>query len=185
MSTLILFKRQFFRSNAIIQDCFSLSRKSRLSAVEGQRPWIAGLERLLRERRGLKKGELAALSPNDKGEYVPDPPRGHKPKHMRPGAISALLSPSGGAPTVDTLVRLMEGFNRWNRLHADAGLPDVELWEFFVTDEQSALLRQKAALAQTVAKEEDEAARITRIVMDVMRRDRDAQTDDQPARKAR
>lgn len=184
MSTLILFKRQYFQFNGNIPTCFTAERKGRLPSVEGLRPWIAGLERLLRERRGLKKGELAALSPNDKGEFVPDPPKGHKPKHMRPGAISSLLSPTGGAPTVDTLSRLVDGFNRWNRLHQDAGLPDVELWEFFVTDEQSALLRQKAAHAQTVAKEEDEAARITRIVMDVMRRDREP-ADDQPVRKAR
>lgn len=121
LSSPVLFKGNFLRHNDNIHDCFTLQRKRIVSTVE--RPWAAGLARLLTDRR-LKKGDLADLA------------------GVRAGTISAVAN-SPKAPDIATLQRLADGFTRHDRLsHPQA--PAVGLWEFFVSDEQAALLRESA-----------------------------------------
>lgn len=132
MSTVILFSRKYLRYNANIQHCFSLQRKSRLLCIVIDSPWASGLSRLLAERRGLNKEDLATLVPPDK-----------KGRVFRPAMISKLAKGRTDRFLMSFLVRLAIGFTTYDRkLNLDA--PDVELWEFFVSDEQAAVLRERA-----------------------------------------
>ena len=101
------------------------------------RPWIAAFERLMRERQGLKKQALAEL-----GQFAP-------------ARISTLLNPpkppkDWSTPDVGSLQALAEAFTKWDRFapgnpRRNPSAPAVELWEFFVSDQQAAVLRAQAA----------------------------------------
>lgn len=140
MSTVIAFNRKYLPQGVNILNCFSPERKGRLPFTVLDRPWANGLNRLLAERRGLKKGQLAEVG------------------GFRPALISAVIN-SPTAPEVETLTKIAKGFTTYDRKH-DPKAPDVELWEFFVSDEQAALLRVKATQHQSLAREEEIAARI-------------------------
>lgn len=139
MSTILAFNREFSRSDVNILTCLTLERKDRLRSTVAMTPWAAGLTRLLAERR-LKKGALAELSKDESG------------KPMRAGTISAVLN-SDAPPEVRTLLRIADGFAAFDRLHPDQKFPPVELWEFFVSDEQSELLRHRDAVTRAVVDE--------------------------------
>lgn len=152
LSTPLLFQRHFFLSNVNIHHCFPFWRKDRLLDVG--RPWANGLARLLGERR-LKKGELAELA------------------DVRPGTVSAVAN-SPKAPDVATLQRLADGFTKFDRRgHPTA--PAVELWEFFVSDEQAALLRQSAHKQQQLVQQEElldrAMARLQPLVASLLKQD--------------
>ena len=124
LSTPLPFKRKYWRHSVNIQHCFTLERKSRLSPVVDTRPWAAGLSRLLADRRGLKKGVLAEIA------------------DVRPALISAVLN-SATPPDVKSLQRLAEGLTKYDR-KLDPRAPAVEMWEFFVSDEQAVALHERA-----------------------------------------
>jgi hypothetical protein len=145
LSTAILFNRQYLRSTANILDCFSVERKNILGSTVSSRPWANGLNRLLAERRGLKKGRVAEVG------------------HFRPALISAVLN-SPKPPEIETLQRIATGFTTYDR-ELNPRAPEVELWEFFVSNEQAALLREKAVQHQTLAREEEIAAKIEQRIM--------------------
>lgn len=98
------------------------------------RPWADGLARLLTDRR-LKKGDLADLA------------------GVRAGTISAVAN-SPKSPDIATLQRLADGFTAHDR-RIDPKAPVVALWEFFVSSEQAALLRQASHSQQQLVKQED------------------------------
>jgi hypothetical protein len=125
MSTVLLFNQKFLCLNSIIQDCFSVERQSRLTSTVIERPWAAGLQRLLNERPGLKKGKLAEMA------------------GIRPGTISGILN-QPIQPDTASLKALCLALSEWDR-RGNPKAPDVEMWEFFVSDDQSRLLRMKAA----------------------------------------
>jgi hypothetical protein len=102
--------------------------------VTAERPWANGLNRLLAARRGLKKGLLAEMS------------------DVRPALISAVAN-SVTPPTIPTLQRIADGFTKYDRRH-DPNAPAVELWEFFVTDEQAHALRDRATKTRSDSMEE-------------------------------
>jgi len=137
MSRVLPFKCEYLPSSVNILNCLSVERKCRLVSAVAVRPWAAGLNRLLAERR-LKKGELAQLAKDEHG------------KPMRPGTISSVLNPQGPPPKVGTLLQLIDGFAAYDRLHPEHRFPPVELWEFFVSDEQSEALRARDASARGV-----------------------------------
>jgi len=145
MSSPILFNKQYLRFGVNIPYCFSPKRKNILLDIVTSRPWANGLNRLLAERRGLKKGQVAEV-----GKF-------------RPALISAVLN-SPKPPEIDTLQRIANGFTKYDR-HLNPKAPAVELWEFFVTDEQASLLREKAVQHQSLAREEEIAARIEQRIM--------------------
>jgi hypothetical protein len=136
MSTLLSFTGKYLPQNANIHNCFSLERKVTLSGTVHERPWANGLNRLIAERRGLKKGQLAKI-----GEF-------------RPALISAVLSPAAKYPDIESLIKIAKGLTAFDRKH-NPHAPAVELWEFFVTDEQAAALRDRAVKTRT--QNEDEA----------------------------
>lgn len=121
MSTLLPFRRNYLRYNNNIHSRLTLQRKSRLCGIVEGRPWAGALDRLLAERRGLKKGELAKLA------------------GVRPGTISAVAN-SPKPPEIRTLQALADALTAYDR-RGNATAPAVELWEFFVSDEQAAALR--------------------------------------------
>lgn len=133
LSRPVLFNRNYLRSGVIIQHCFPLERQCRVRDVE--RPWATGLARLLADRH-LKKGDLAELA------------------GVRAGTISAVAN-SPKAPDIATLRRLADGFTKHDR-HPDRNphAPAVQLWEFFISDEQAALLRQAAQAQHNIQREE-------------------------------
>lgn len=124
MSTVILFTGKYLRQNENIYNCFSVERKRRLLSTVMDRPWANGLNRLLAERRGLKKGQLAEIG------------------HFRPALISAVLSPDTTYPDIESLTKIAHGLTVYDRV-TNPHAPDVELWEFFVSDEQAAVLRER------------------------------------------
>lgn len=132
IARVLLFKGKFYRSSVIIPDCFTLERKGIVSAVE--RPWAYALDRMLADRR-LKKTDLAELA------------------GVRPGTISAVAN-SPKAPDVATLQRLADGLTKHDRSE-NLQAPAVALWEFFVSDEQAALLHQSAQSQQRLVKQEE------------------------------
>lgn len=134
MSSVLLFKRHYCGFSANILTCFAFERKSRMGDVD--RPWGAALARLLAERRGLTKGTLAELADD-----------------MRPGTISSIVK-SDKAPEVATIQRLADGFTKWDRKH-NHNAPAVPLWEFFVSDQQAALLRASATKHQELISQEE------------------------------
>jgi hypothetical protein len=125
MSTVLLFNQKFFCLNNNIQDCFSVERQSRLGRTVIERPWAAGLQRLLNERPGLKKGKLAEMA------------------GIRPGTISGILN-QPIQPDTASIKALCVALSEWDR-RGNPNAPDVEMWEFFVSDDQSKMLRTKAA----------------------------------------
>jgi transcriptional regulator with XRE-family HTH domain len=127
LSSPVLFKGKFFRSSVNIHHCFPLQRQRIVQSMH--RPWASGLARLLADRR-LKKGDLAELA------------------GVRPGTISAVAN-SPKSPDIATLQRLADGLTKHDR-HANPTAPAVQLWEFFVSDEQAALLRQSASNNQVI-----------------------------------
>ena len=138
MSTTISFNRQYLRYRVNIQDCFSLQRKRKLILPVNMSPWTAGLARLLAERRGLTKDKLALLAPPDE-----------KGRPFRPAMISKIAKGDSDLFLVSYLTRLAQGFTKFDRdktqnSKADPDAPAVELWEFFVSDEQAAVLRERA-----------------------------------------
>lgn len=157
----LLFNRNYLRFNVNIQDCFTLERKGKLVSVM-DRPWANGLNRLLAERRGLKKGKLAELCPGDKPG-----------KSMRAPLISSVLN-SDAAPSVETLQRLATGLTRYDR-KLNPKAPDVELWEFFVSDEQAAALRDRAVKVQTESADEALLARAVDVFAASLRQAREEQ----------
>jgi hypothetical protein len=127
MSTLLLFNQQSLRFSVNIQPCFTLQRKCRLTfPYMVERPWARAVDRLMKER-GLKDIELVG-----KGGIT------------RQGTISAVRN-SPRPPKTDTLMRIAAAIQDAQRLKHGVPPQPVPLWEFFVTDEQSALLRQHAA----------------------------------------
>jgi hypothetical protein len=94
---------------------------------------------MLAERR-LKKGDLSDLS------------------GVRAGTISAVAN-SPTSPEVDTLQRLLDGFTKFDQ-SLNPNAPAVCLWEFFVSDEQAALLRQAEHSRQQAIKQEDLVAQV-------------------------
>ena len=89
-----------------------------------ERPWAGGLDRLLKERQ-LKKSKFAELA------------------GIRAATISVALHSARG-PAIETLMALCRGFTTYDK-RVNPTAPDVELWEFFVTDEQATLLRKNVA----------------------------------------
>jgi transcriptional regulator with XRE-family HTH domain len=139
LSSVLPFHRKYFRYNVNIPTGLTLERQRIIPNVE--RPWATGLTRLLTDRR-LKKGDLAELA------------------GVRPGTISAVAN-SPKAPDVATLQRLADGFTKHDRKgHPHA--PAVGLWEFFVSDEQAALLRQSAKAQETLIRREEVASLLAR-----------------------
>lgn len=121
-----------------MQHCFSLERKSRVSLTVADKPWAYGLSRLLNERRGLTKGKLARLAPlDDEG------------RDFRAAMVSKIAAGVSDAFLLSYLQRLADAFTKYDRdktagnPKADPNAPAVELWEFFVSDEQAALLRER------------------------------------------
>ena len=112
--------------------------------MAGRPTWVIGLDRLLAERR-LQKKDLALLAADDAG------------RPMRPANISHVAS-GIVTPDIVTLQRLARGFTLWDRggiegvrnPKGDPNAPDVALWEFFVSDEESELLRTRAQQMRTV-----------------------------------
>lgn len=131
MSSVLLFQRNCFRSSVNIPAGLTLDRKHIVLSVE--RPWANALARLLTDRR-LAKGALAKLA------------------DVRPGTISAVAN-SPKAPDVATLRRLADGFTEHDR-QKNPNAPAVELWEFFVSDEQAALLQQAARKHEQLVQED-------------------------------
>jgi hypothetical protein len=113
------------------------------------RPWANALSRLLAQRH-LQKGKLADLCLDGAG------------KPMRPGTISAVAN-SPKAPDVATLQRLADGLTKFDRA-TNPQAPPVELWEFFVSDEQAALLHQAKQAQSTLIKREEVAALFARAI---------------------
>ena len=146
MSTTLLFRNKFLRYNVIIQHCFSLQRKSKLLALVQNGPWANGLTRLLAERRGLTKGKLAELIAGDVG------------KKARPAMISKVAKGHTDKFQMTALVQLAEAFSKYDRL-LNPQAPDVELWEFFVSDEQAAALRARAIKTRAESADETLLAR--------------------------
>lgn len=155
MSTVLLFRRKYFRSAVNIQHCFSLQRKCRLWSVK-DRPWANGLNRLLSARRGLKKGTLAEMA------------------DVRPALISAVAN-SSKPPQIPTLQRIANGFTKYDRKSA-SDAPDVELWEFFVSDEQAAVLRERASKTRDDSAHTALLKRITESVVSAMKQVEDERT---------
>lgn len=90
------------------------------------RPWASAVDRLLR-LRGVKPVGLAAFG------------------LKRPGTISDLRN-QPKQPDINTLQHVADVLTNYDR-RADGGdihAPAVELWEFFVSDEQAELLHKKA-----------------------------------------
>lgn len=138
MSTVLLFRSQYFRSDVNIQDCFTVERQCRLTRTVDERPWAAALSRLLatvRRKDGTlwKKGELAEKA------------------GMRAGNISAMLH-SPTCPEIPTLQALAKALG-------------VPLWEFFVSDEQAAILHAQAKQRASLMGESEIAARVEHTVM--------------------
>lgn len=130
MSRPLLFQAYYLRQNVNIPTCFTAERKNILADVVQNRPWANGLNRLLAERRGLKKGQVA-----EAGKF-------------RPALISGVLN-SPKAPDISTLQRIASAITTIDR-RGNHAAPAVELWEFFVTDEQAAVLRERAEKARSV-----------------------------------
>jgi hypothetical protein len=156
MSSLLVFKRKYFPHSVIIQDCFTLQRKGRLLATVKTSPWANGLRRLLAERRGLTKEKLAELSPQDE-----------KGKPLYPRMISKIAGGHDHTFQMSFLVRLAEGFTRWDRAK-NPQAPSVELWEFFISDEQAAALHDRASKVR--AESADDA--LVRRIAEMVREDR-------------
>ena len=110
------------------------------------RPWAAGLARLLRERGDLQKGELAGYCAPKQAGGVP----------FRPGTIS-VVAKSSRMPDIHTLQRIADGFTAYDRRvnGGDPAAPTVNLWEFFVTDEQASLLRNACAAQRALVSQQD------------------------------
>jgi hypothetical protein len=144
MSTVLSFMGKYLPQNENIYNCFSLERKVTLSLTVLDRPWANGLNRLLAERRGLKKGQLAEI-----GDF-------------RPALISAVLSPATKYPDIESLIKIAKGLTAFDRKH-NPHAPAVELWEFFVTDEQAAALRDRAVKTRTQNEHETLLARAMQI----------------------
>lgn len=94
-------------------------------------PWANGLSRLLAARRGLKKGDLAEIG------------------GFRPALISSLLN-SVAIPEVSSIQKVADALTTYDRKF-NPNAPAVDLWEFFVSDEQAAALHQiEVAKAEAV-----------------------------------
>jgi hypothetical protein len=154
MSTVLSFTGKYLPQNENIYNCFSLERKVTLSLTVLERPWANGLNRLIAERRGLKKGQLAKI-----GEF-------------RPALISAVLSPAAKYPDIESLIKIAKGLTAFDRKH-NPHAPAVELWEFFVTDEQAAALRDRAIKTRTQNDDEALLARAAQILADSLAKARE------------
>lgn len=106
------------------------------------RPWAYGLSRLLTARPGLKKGVLAERA------------------DLKGGTISGLLN-GPKPPHVATLQKLADALTAYDRLK-NPQAPAVQLWEFFVSDEQAMILKQADQTRQHLAKQENLAAVVIR-----------------------
>lgn len=157
MSSVVLFNRKYLPLSVNIHSCFSAERKNILPPIVLSRPWANGLNRLLAERRGLKKGKLAEL-----GQF-------------RPALISSVLN-APTPPEIDTLMRIAMGFTKFDRKH-DPKAPDVELWEFFVTDEQAAVLRERAVKAKAASDDEVLLARAMQLFTESLSKARAEQAE--------
>jgi transcriptional regulator with XRE-family HTH domain len=163
MSISFFLHRKNLRYVVNMQYCFSSQRKRRLVPDVLNRPWANGLNRLLAERRGLKKGDLAKLA------------------DVRPALISAVLS-AATPPKVPTLERIAAGFTRYDRQQNLASPPpEVELWEFFVSDEQSAALRERVIKSRTESSDEALLAKAVGMFSEALRQSREPQSAPLPA----
>jgi hypothetical protein len=117
------------------------------------------LERLLRERRDLNKGGLAAYC---------QPKKIGKP--FRAGTISAVVN-SNKMPDIDTLQRIADGFTAYDRRPkgGNPSAPEIPLWEFFVDDEQARLLRTAQAAKQAIVPQEELIQRLTPAILAAVR----------------
>jgi hypothetical protein len=103
------------------------------------RPWASGLARLLTETH-LKKGDLAEWA------------------GVRAGTISAVAN-SPKAPDIATLQRLADGFTKAVQRKNPQAMP-IELWQFFVNDEQAALLVQSRSQQRQLVSEDEMLDRV-------------------------
>lgn len=139
MSSLLPFRSKYFRSNVNIQTCLTLESKSRLcGTVVADRPWAAALQRLLAT---VRRDDGSLWKKGDLADAA----------KVRPATVSALLN-SPAPPNTGTLIAL-------------AKVLKVELWEFFVNDEQAAVLYAHAAHRRSLNREDDIAARVEQAVM--------------------
>jgi hypothetical protein len=144
MSSLLVFKPEYFRPNGNIHYCFTLNRKCRLpSTGMTSRPWAAAVPRLLRER-GLKGIDLVKSG-------------GLK----RQGAISDIVH-APRPPEVMSLIKIAAAIQQAERVIYKRDPAPIPLWEFFVNDDQAALLRaneaHRASLVKPPEPSEDEKA---------------------------
>lgn len=143
----------------------SLLREKILALVD--RPWAYGLSRLLTARPGLKKGVLADLA------------------DIKGGTISGLLN-GPKPPHVATLQKIADAITAYDR-DKNPHAPDVQLWEFFVTDEQAAILRESASQRRQIASEDrliDRVlTRLAPIVTTALQEELSGTTSEAPAHK--
>jgi hypothetical protein len=114
-----------------MQTCITTCRNDRLVwTLMSHRPWAVGLARLLRER-SLENKDLLPYGLS------------------RSGTISDVLH-QPHKPSIATLQQLCQVFTAYDRRDGNVHALAVELWEFFVSDEQAKVLRtltaQQAAL---------------------------------------
>jgi len=138
MSTLLRFRSNYFRSDVNIQACLTLERQSRLPVTVIDRPWAAALQRLLGT---VRRPDGSLWKKGDLAEAA----------RVRPATISALLN-SAQFPETKTLKSIADVFQ-------------VELWEFFVNDEQAAVLHSHGAQRRRLQADRDVAARVEQVVM--------------------
>jgi len=126
VSRLIQFRGAYFNSAVIIPPCITAKRKPTLFVLM-DRPWAAAIDRLLK-RRGVKPVELSAFG------------------LKRPGTISDLRN-QPKRPDIQTLQHVADVLTAYDR-RSQGGTPHapaVELWEFFVSEDQAELLYRQAA----------------------------------------
>ncbi len=173
MSSPLLFQPHYLRYSVNIPTGLTIYRQSIVLVVD--RPWALGLHRLLAERR-LKKSDLAELA------------------DVRAGTISAVVN-SPRPPEVPTLQRLADGFTKFDR-RGNPQAPAVALWQFFVSDEQAALLTESASQRREMVKQDQlldrVMARLTPLVASALKQETaapDLRDDEshtaQPKRQAR
>ena len=144
MSSKIVFALKYFRQNENIEYCFSSERNCRLSRSVDERPWVAAFERLLRKRQGLQKQKLAELgnfSPGRISTFLKGPKQPDNPKEPRK---------EWPMPDIATLQMFADALTKWDRdakqnPRGNPKAPAVQMWEFFVSDDQAELLHRNDA----------------------------------------
>jgi transcriptional regulator with XRE-family HTH domain len=138
VSSVLQFRSQYLLCSANIQTCLTLGGKRRLLPTVNERPWAAALQRLLAT---VRRADGSLWKKGDLADRA----------GVRPATISALLN-SPKLPKTSTLKAIGE-------------ILGVELWEFFVNDEQAAVLHTHAKQRQNLLREDDIASRIEQKLM--------------------